>query len=209
MRNVLRTALGFAVGGVAMLALERGARRRGGRAGSAARAFLQAVRPAPVADETVETRVRKKLARTALDPAAITVSIEHGCVDLRGPVETRERARIVRAIATVRGVDSVLDLMTETPALPPRTQGAAIELHRSAAMAPPGSVPPATPAPPWHPATRVVAAGGGLGLAVAALSIGGLLALPGTLLGLFLVTRAAANIPSFVERAADEPHPTF
>lgn len=82
---------------------------------SVVRTLLDLVRPAPVSDETVEARVRRKLARTAAHPQNITVSIEHGCVDLRGPVETRERARIVKAIATVRGVDSVVDLMTEPP----------------------------------------------------------------------------------------------
>ncbi len=105
--------LAFAAGGAVLLVLESIGRRKGGRAGVGARALLARVRPKPVGDDTVELRVRKKLARTASDPTAIIVSIEHGCADLRGPVETRERARIVRAVSTVRGVDSVLDLMTE------------------------------------------------------------------------------------------------
>jgi len=95
--------------------LEAIGRRKGGRAGARARALLARLRPKPVTDDTVEIRVRKRLARTASDPSAIMVRIEHGCVDLRGPVETRERARIVRAVSTVPGVDSVLDLMTEAP----------------------------------------------------------------------------------------------
>lgn len=96
-----------------LLALESIGRRKGGHAGARARALLARIRPKPVTDDTVELRVRKRLSRTASDPSAISVRIEHGCVDLRGPVETRERARIVRAISTVPGVDSVLDLMTE------------------------------------------------------------------------------------------------
>ncbi len=99
------------------MVLESIGRRRGGRAGAGARALLARVRPKPVTDDTVEALVRKRLARTASDPASIIVSIEHGCADLRGPVETRERARIVRAVSTVRGVDSVLDLMTEPVAV--------------------------------------------------------------------------------------------
>jgi hypothetical protein len=116
MKRVLRTVLAFAAGGTVLLALEAMARRRGGLAGPSVRKLLARIRPKPVDDETVETRVRRRLARTASAPEALTVKIEHGCVDLRGPVDTRERARIVRAVSTVRGVDSVLDLMTEPSA---------------------------------------------------------------------------------------------
>ncbi len=98
-----------------LLVLEAIGRRKGLRGGARARALLARLRPKPVADDTVEVRVRKRLARTASDPEAIMVRIEHGCVDLRGPVDTRERARIVRAVGAVPGVDSVLDLMTEAP----------------------------------------------------------------------------------------------
>lgn len=112
-KSALRTMLAFAASGVVLLVLESIGRRKGGRAGAGARTLLARMRPRHVTDDTVEVRVRKRLARTASDPASIVVSIEHGCADLRGPVETRERARIVRAVATVPGVDSVLDLMTE------------------------------------------------------------------------------------------------
>jgi hypothetical protein len=119
MKRVLRTVLAFAAGGAVLLVLEGIARRRGGLAGRSVRKLLARVRPKPVDDDTVVARVRRKLARTATAPQALTVAIEHGCVDLRGPVETRERARIVRAVSTVRGVDSVLDLMTEPMARAP------------------------------------------------------------------------------------------
>jgi hypothetical protein len=112
-KSALRAMLAFAAGGVVLLLLEAMGRRKGGRAGAGARALLARMRPKPVADDTVEVRVRKRLTRTASNPASIVVSIEHGCADLRGPVATRERARIVRAVSTVPGVDSVLDLMTE------------------------------------------------------------------------------------------------
>lgn len=114
--SLLGRALWFAAGTAAMLLLEAGSRRKG-RRGNAARLLLERVRPAPVTDDTVEVRVRKKLATVASNPSAIAVSIEHGCVDLRGAVTTRERARIVRAVSKVSGVDSVLDLMTEPAAL--------------------------------------------------------------------------------------------
>lgn len=110
---MIRRVLAFAAAAAAMLALEAVARRRGRGTARAVRALLERLRPEAVADDTVEARVRRRLARTAREPDAIVVSIEHGCVDLRGPVDTRERARVVRAVATVAGVDSVLDLMTE------------------------------------------------------------------------------------------------
>lgn len=117
--SLLGRALWFAAGTVAMLVLEAGSRHKG-RRGNAARLLLERVRPTPVTDDTVEVRVRKKLGKVASNPSAIALSIEHGCVDLRGAVTTRERARIVRAVAKVSGVDSVLDLMTEQPTLKPR-----------------------------------------------------------------------------------------
>ena len=125
-KSVLRAVLAFAAGGAVLLVLESVGRRKGGHAGAGARALLARMRPRPVTDDTVALRVRKRLARSASDPAAIVVAIEHGCADLRGPVETRERARIVRAVSTVRGVDSVLDLMTErAPATPVRSRAPA------------------------------------------------------------------------------------
>ncbi len=110
--RLLRRVLWFAAGTAAMLVLERGSRHKG-RRGSAARLLLDRIRPAPVSDDTVDSRVRNKLKSVASNPSAITVSIEHGCVDLRGAVQTRERARIVRAISNIGGVDAVVDLMTE------------------------------------------------------------------------------------------------
>lgn len=113
MKPVVRTALALAASALMMFVLDAVARRRGVGRGSLTRKILAVVRPLPVADDTVAERVRKRLARVATDPGSILVSIEHGCVDLRGPVPTRERPQIVRAIATVPGVDAVVDLMTE------------------------------------------------------------------------------------------------
>lgn len=119
MKALVRAALALAAGAVVVAALERLTRSGRGKA-DFVRALVARMRPAPVGDGTVALRVRRRLARTALEPAAIRVRIEHGCVDLRGRVGTRERARIVRAVARVRGVDSVIDLMTETPRATPR-----------------------------------------------------------------------------------------
>jgi hypothetical protein len=164
MRGAFRTVLVFAAGAAAMLALERVSSRRGWLGGNPSQRLLDLIRPRPVDDDTIEARVRRKLARTARDPDAITVAIEHGCVDLRGPVETRERARIVRAVSTVPGVDSVLDLMTEpsagpeSVAIPPRSTEAdpfprAPRIARTL-RTPRTSSPRPPPAPPGSAAAR-------------------------------------------------------
>jgi hypothetical protein len=119
MKRALRAAVKFAAGACVLLLLEGVARKHWGSSAGRARALLARLRPRPVGDAALAARVRKKLAHTAHSPESITVKIEHGCVDLRGPVDTRERARIVRAVAAVHGVDSVLDLMTEPPARAP------------------------------------------------------------------------------------------
>jgi len=80
------------------------------------RSVTAALRPAPVTDEAIRERVRAKLGRLAAHSRSITVMVEHGCVELRGPIETRERARVVRAVAKLKGVDAVVDLMTEPEA---------------------------------------------------------------------------------------------
>ncbi len=116
MKKLLRAMLGFAVGALVLRALERLAVRWLGGSAVGARGMLKRLRPAPLRDDTVLVAVRGKLARKAQAPELISARIEHGCVDLRGIVETRERARIVRAVARVRGVDSVIDLMTEARA---------------------------------------------------------------------------------------------
>lgn len=200
MRRVIRIGLAFAAGGLALLALDAIARRRGAGAGLIARRLLDVLRPLPVSDDTVETRVRNKLARTASEPGAITVSIEHGCVDLRGAVPTQERARIVRAIATVRGVDSVLDLMKE-PSPTAFTLSAAAQLgHPRAAHRHPAGFRRAV----WPPAGRILAAGIGLGLTTAGLRIGGLFALPAATVGLLLIAAAASATSRQVPAAAGE-----
>lgn len=66
-----------------------------------------------MSDDAIRSRVRQKLDRVAEHAPALSVTVEHGCVELRGPVETNERARVVRDVARVKGVDAVVDLMTE------------------------------------------------------------------------------------------------
>lgn len=162
MKRLVRGVLSF----LAMLALDggsRSAKARGSRVGT----LLDRVRPEPVSDDTVESRVRKRLDRTASDPSAIVVSIEHGCVDLRGPVETRERARIVKAVATVPGVDSVLDLMTE----PHAAQGAAAVVRPPAPRGALARAAHAVRPRRWRAALGILAGIAGIGSAIAVLSL--------------------------------------
>jgi hypothetical protein len=183
MKRVLRSALAIAAGGVLMLLLDGFAKRCGNRRNLTG-LLLDLMRPAPVADETVEVRVRNRLARTATHPELITVSTEHGCVDLRGVVPTRERARIVRTIATVPGVDSVLDLMTE----PPSASHTTVQAPSATTLLPVG----VAARPEWAAAARIVAVGGGLGLTVASLRVGSLFfAVPAVAVGLLLIARGA------------------
>jgi hypothetical protein len=61
----------------------------------------------------VAANVLSKLERLTPHAGAIRTSTEHGCVVLTGDVLTAERGAIVQAVARVRGVDAVIDLMTE------------------------------------------------------------------------------------------------
>ena len=79
----------------------------------ALKAVTRVLRPAPTTDDAIHKRVRQKLERNATHGRSISVAVEHGCVELRGPIETEERARVVQEIARVKGVDAVVDLMTE------------------------------------------------------------------------------------------------
>ncbi len=40
-------------------------------------------------------------------------SVEHGCVVLMGAIAPQDRAQLVKRVAKLRGVDAVMDLMTE------------------------------------------------------------------------------------------------
>ena len=118
MGSLLRRVASFVGVGILMVIFDKVVpRRRVGR-------LLALARPAPTSDRVTLERVRRVVGKTATQPHLIHATVEHGCVELRGPVVTRERARLVRAIAGVSGVDSIVDLMTEP-------SGATRELVRS------------------------------------------------------------------------------
>lgn len=116
----------------------------------------------------IERAVREKLDGLTPHATAMHVSGENGCVILTGDVLTDERALIVREVATVEGVDAVVDLLDE---------------HREpdgiAALAQHGPQLPTVPrvrgvlARSVHPALRIAAAGAGLGAMAGGLRLRG------------------------------------
>jgi hypothetical protein len=106
MRRIVRSSLLLALG-AAVLAVAGGPKKR-------ERVLRLLGRdPRRVPDRALRSKVLRRLGRLTDDAAGLTVTIEHGCVTLCGPVRTDERAKIVREIAKHDGVDSVIDLMTE------------------------------------------------------------------------------------------------
>lgn len=127
----------------------------------------------------IERAVREKLDGLTPHATAMHISDENGCVILTGDVLTDERALIIREVATVEGVDAVVDLLDE---------------HREpdgiAALAQHGPQLPTVPAVPRmqavlarsvHPALRIAAASAGLGAMAGGLRLRGI---PGVSLGI-------------------------
>jgi hypothetical protein len=157
MRRSLQTVLGLTAGTLALLLLDprtrRGAARGSRRLVAGARERLPALlQRKSVADRALEVEVRATLDHLTERARALDIAAERGCVVLKGSVLTEERARIVREVARMRGVDSVVDLMTERHAIPEaatqRPHDVAIGL-------------------PMREAARVVGALSALGLALA------------------------------------------
>jgi|GEM_PF-2121322 len=136
MSRVLRKAFSFVAAGAFLIVLERVSRRSG-----AMRRLLAKVRPTPVTDASVEGRVRAQLQRAATRPELIQVSVEHGCVELRGPIETRERAQLVQELSRLRGVDAIVDLLTEPEPETSATAAPGTGEDRGPAALPPTHVP--------------------------------------------------------------------
>lgn len=175
MRTSVKTMLGIAGGATAMILLD-------GHATRAIGGVRRLLAREPECGATVQAAVRRKLDALTPHAGAIHVSDEQGCVTLTGDVLTEERALIVREVATVEGVDSVVDLMTEhvtpdnipalvvaTPKLPtvPRVRSV---IARSAS-----------------PALRVAAVAAGIGVAMAGLRLRGAAGVPLGILGGVLV----------------------
>ncbi len=69
---------------------------------------LALISPKPVRDAELARRVEAKM------PDGVHASsVEHGCVVLMGAIAPQDRAQLVKRVAKLRGVDAVMDLMTE------------------------------------------------------------------------------------------------
>lgn len=137
-------------------------------------------------DEVLRERVRSKLGRVCSHPHAIEVAVHDGRVALRGPVLSRERRRIVRAIRLVRGVAGVED---------------ALEVHREAdvpALAGGARRIPLTELGQevWSPAVRFLVGSVGAGVVSAGLRRGGVLGIGAALLGGGALARSLTNEPT-------------
>src|SRR5688572_14539930 len=193
---------GFGIGALAAYLLdpERGARRRGVirdklvSAGSAADDAVDAtgrdvanrargvvadmrawLRANDTADDTViAERVRAKLGGLVSHPGAIDVSVSSGRLTLRGHLFTHEAPRLVRRVASVRGVRAVDDRLERRDA----AGGERMEFMQTH----------------WSPAARLLGGTVGAGLALYGRTRAGML---GTVIGgagAALLTRALFNV---------------
>jgi osmotically-inducible protein OsmY len=64
-----------------------------------------------VTDEVLAERVRSRLGRAVSHPRSIDVEVIQGHVTLRGPVLARDVARLLKSVASVRGVTGVENRM--------------------------------------------------------------------------------------------------
>ena len=192
MRRSIKTGLALLASGAALLLVDDGARVRSRRVLASARKRLSRK---PIVDQELTHEVRAKLEQSTAHANAIRVEVDHACVVLAGHVVTDERARLVRAVSRVAGVDSVVDLMTEHPSAadfppvsqaptslrvrsewPRRARGRVRAIGRYVRDL---SVP-----------VRIIAGGAGLGLAAAGMKIRGLVGIPLGVVGVVLMARA-------------------
>lgn len=180
----LRTRIAFLGGlGIGTALASRGPRgdltRTGGRSAT----------PSSWPDELVAARVRAAVARAASHPHAINVSVDQGCVTLRGPVLENELGAVLRRVGRVAGV---------------RRMEAELEPHASAAserrLGGPSHHQDHAPLERevWPTSWRLAAAAGGLVLGRAGLWLArdrhaAGLAMAAT--GAALIARAATNRP--------------
>lgn len=198
MRSISRpTALAFVAGAAALYAVDARVARQRHRERLLAR-LIRSIRRKSVPDATVEGRVLERLTRL-VPHGGISATTERSCVILTGEVLTKERAHVVRTIARVEGVDSVVDLMTERAQLS----------HDEAA--PTWRAMPA-PARGWRlvpsnqsPALRLMLGGIGTGLTLAGLRLRGLAGPVLALLGSTLLVRSSMNVELQRTRAEHLP----
>lgn len=140
-----------------------------------------------VSDAQLVERVRSLLGRYCSHPHAVEVSCDGGIVDLFGPILTKEKKALLRAVNAVPGVKGLRDQLHayETGAHIPALQGG---LERRGPR-------PDVMQENWAPATRLVAGALGVGLLGSALRGRGAGSVLSAAVGGTLLTRAAINQP--------------
>ena len=145
----------------------------------------------PVSDEVLAERVRAALGRAVSHPHAVETRVEHGHVDVSGPIlsdEVRGLLRCLRKVPGVRGVSDHLTVYPERGAVPslqggvPRN-GARFELLQDN----------------WSPAARLLTGALGAGLMLRSASERGVMgaalgAAGGALLARSIANRALAEV---------------
>ncbi|HEX7333013.1 MAG TPA: YtxH domain-containing protein [Pyrinomonadaceae bacterium] len=69
------------------------------------------VRPEIASDDVLEARVRSRMGRLVSHPHAIAVKAREGRIILSGPIPTAEVLPLVDAVATMRGVKDIENLL--------------------------------------------------------------------------------------------------
>lgn len=140
-----------------------------------------------VADEVVEERVRAKIGPILRHSRSVDVTVRNGHVTLSGPILADEVDRLLKRIASIRGVTSVenrLEVHQEPGSVPglqgepgPRTGERFEFMQRS-----------------WSPAARLTAGVAGGTLAIGGLLTRGVVGAALGLAGVALSTRALTNL---------------
>ncbi len=167
------------------------------RARGAAAALARLRRGDHVSDDVLIERVRARLGRYVSHPRAIQVSLSPatGAIMLTGDVLTRERAGLLRAVGSVRGVRGVEDLLiAHERADVPSLQGGKQ----------PSGEPPEFLKRSWSPAARAASGGTGAALLVYAFARGGLLGVAALAMGAVLLARTGTNRPRLPRQRARE-----
>jgi len=108
-------------------------------------------------DAVIAERVRARLGRLCSHPSAIEVTVEDGCVELKGPIFASEREQVLRGAATVRGVEAIDDDLQ-----PHETDDGLTMLQGRARSQ---GARPVLLQERWSPAARVLAGIAGVGMA--------------------------------------------
>jgi BON domain len=142
-----------------------------------------------VADDAVlAERVRARLGRVSSHPGAIEVTAREGCIELRGPVLTAERLRLVRTVRGVRGVLHVDDQLVshDTSEGVPGLQGG---ISRRGER-------PELLQDHWSPAARLLTGVAGVSLVRWGTRAWTPVRIAGVLAGLGLLVRSALHLPA-------------